>query len=146
LVDVTKQSDELLALGQELVAYAGRLVRAARRGADPGTPMAGIRVLALLDDHGPLGVSRLAQLDPCSQPTMSGTVAALEARGWVTKSPHPGDARANVVSPTADGTAALHAVRRRQAEQVVARLAETDHEVQDLAAAVAVLRDLTTHR
>ena len=74
---------------------------------------------------------------------MSGAVAALVAKGWVEKRPHPGDAGAALVHVTAEGTAVLSDVRRAHAEAVAARLAgTTDHDTAALATAVAVLRDL----
>lgn len=127
-------------LGSELVTSAARLVRAVRRRHD--LP-AGFRVLSLLDEHGPLGVTPLARADRCSQPTMSATVRDLAADGWVAKQADPGDARATVVTLTPTGRAELARVRRLNGEAVAARLAaSTTHSVDDLATAVAVLRDL----
>jgi DNA-binding MarR family transcriptional regulator len=135
------QTDELLALSGDLVVYAARVTRALRQGIDPQIPAAGMRVLSLLDEHGPVGVTRLAELDRCSQPTMSGAVRALEQRGWVTKSPRPDDARATVVEATDAGRAALADVRRHHAEVIAARLRHhRDDGTEDLATAVAVLR------
>jgi DNA-binding MarR family transcriptional regulator len=43
----------------------------------------GIRILALLDELGPLGVTALADADRSSQPTVSGAVQQLVEEGWV---------------------------------------------------------------
>jgi DNA-binding MarR family transcriptional regulator len=127
-------------LGSELVTLAALLVRTVRRRHD--IP-AGVRVLSLLDELGPLGVSALAQADRCSQPTMSAIVRDLAATGWVAKDADPADARASVVTLTPAGTTELSRVRRLNGEAVAARLAaSTTHSVDDLATAVAVLRDL----
>ncbi|WP_148615776.1 MarR family winged helix-turn-helix transcriptional regulator [Nocardioides rubriscoriae] len=132
--------DDPVDLGSELVTHAARLVRAVRRRHD--LP-AGIRVLSLLDEHGTLGVSALARADRCSQPTMSASVRDLAEDGWVTKDTDPTDARASVVTLTPAGRAELDRVRRFNGEAVAARLAaSTTHTVDDLATAVAVLRDL----
>ena len=64
----------------ELVVYAARLVRAVRRRV--GHP-SGIRILSLLDELGPQGVTALAEADRSSQPTMSGAVRQLLI-DWVT--------------------------------------------------------------
>ena len=122
-----------------LVTQAARLVRTVR--ADMDLP-AGFRVLSMLDEHGPLGVTRLAVLDGTSQPTMSGTVAAVLERGWVDKQPHPDDARTAVVSLTDAGRAELLRGRARIGDQVARRLAATSHTEQDVAAAVDLLRSL----
>ena len=110
-------------LSGELVIQAARLVRAARHRTGDALP-AGIRVLSLLDQYGALGVGRLAELDRCSQPTMTGTVKALVERAWVAKEPDPTDARATLVTLSAAGTAALTDVRRRNADAVAERAAE----------------------
>ena len=98
-------------------------------------------MLSLLDQYGALGVGRLAELDRCSQPTMTGTVKALVERAWVAKEPDPTDARATLVTLTPAGTAALGDVRRRNAAAVAERFAaQTRHSAADLATAVSVLR------
>ena len=128
------------ALGSDLVVYAARLVRAVRRAQQ--LP-AGFRVLSLLDEHGPLGVGALATADRCSQPTMSGAVADLIERGLVDKRPHPADGRASVVALTAAGRRELKDTRHRAGTRVVDAIeAHPTHTSQDLATAVAVLRDV----
>lgn len=130
-------ASDLPELSSDLVVYAARLVRAVRRANE--LP-AGFRVLSLLDEHGALGVTALAAADRCSQPTMSGTVSALAARGLVDKQPNPADARGSVVTLTDSGRGELDRVRRRNGDLVAERL--TSHTVEDLATAVAVLRDV----
>lgn len=132
----------MLPLSSDLVIQAARLVRASRRHIH-STPPAGVRVLSLLDEHGPAGVGRLAELDRTRQPTMSGTVATLVARGWVTKEPDPSDARATLVTSTEAGREALGVVRRRNAEAVAAAVtAHPNLTTEDLATAVRVLREV----
>jgi DNA-binding MarR family transcriptional regulator len=131
--------DDLEALSSDLVVLAARLVRAVRRAVDqPG----GLRVLALLDEHGPSGVSALAVADRCSQPTMSGTVASLVERGLVDKAPDPADGRATLVALTPDGRAELARIRRANGRAVAERLAAHDRSPADVATAVAVLHDV----
>ncbi|KRF17641.1 MarR family transcriptional regulator [Nocardioides sp. Soil797] len=133
------EPEALLAASSDLATYAARFVRASRQHIHH-TPPAGIRVLSLLDEHGPSGVSRLAALDRCSQPTMSGAVAGLVERGWVTKEADPHDARASLVALADPGREALAVVRRRNAEAVSAAI--SDHPTltsEDLDTAVAVL-------
>lgn len=120
------------------MVHAARLMRAIRR--ELPQPAA-IRTLSLLDEFGPLGVTALAAADRCSQPTMSGTVAQLVAEGWVDKRPDPADARASVVSLTAAGRAELARIRVANGRLVADRV-HTTHTVDELATAVAVLRDV----
>ena len=131
-------------LSSDLAMYAARLVRAVRRAHD--LP-AGFRILSLLDEHGPLGVSALAEADRSSQPSMSTAVRDLAQCGWVDKQPHPSDARSSVVSLTDAGRAEIGRVRRLNGEAIAARLSgDPHHSPEDLATAVAVLRDLLDQR
>jgi DNA-binding MarR family transcriptional regulator len=138
--DVLDDERTLDELSSDLVVYAARLVRAVRRLHEQP---AGIRVLALLDELGPLGVTALARADRCSQPTMSLAVARLIESGDVDKQADPGDARATVVTLTAAGRRTLTETRRVNGALVAARLAEHGtYSRHELATAVAVLSDL----
>ena len=134
-------TSELHDLSSELVVYAARLIRTVRRRHDLPP---GFRVLSMLDEHGDLGVTRLAELDGCSQPTMSATVTGLVDRGWVAKRPRPGDARAADVSLTEQGREELRRARAANAATVAALVAASGHTAEDVATAVGVLRDLLT--
>ncbi|WP_067428726.1 MarR family winged helix-turn-helix transcriptional regulator [Nocardioides jensenii] len=137
---MAQPSERLLTSGGDLVTYAARLVRASRQHVHH-TPPAGVRVLSLLDEHGPSGISQLATYDRTSQPTMSGAVAGLVERGWVSKTPDPKDARASLVRLTDAGRDALGVVRRRNAEAVAEAIdSHPTLTPDDLATAVAVLR------
>ncbi|TIC81969.1 MarR family transcriptional regulator [Nocardioides sp. GY 10127] len=137
-------------LAGDLLVLAARLVRRVRvtHALPPG-----YRLLSLLDeqetraglDATGLSITRVAELDQCSQPTASAAVAQLADRGWVTKTPHPSDARASVVRLTPEGRQALRAGRRANAESLAATLTATGRSTADLATAVDVLRDLTEH-
>ena len=127
----------------ELVVQAARLVRAVRRRV--GQP-AGIRILSLLDELGPLGVTALADADRSSQPTVSGAVRQLEGEGWVARQADPDDARRSVVELTTKGRQRLAAARRDNGAAVAERLARTGHTPEDVAHAVAVLRDVMAER
>lgn len=120
--------------------YAARLMRAITSSVPAP---ASARVLSILDQRGPSGVTSLAAEYRCSQPTMSGLIADLLTREWVDKRPDPGDARASLVELTETGRAVLADVRRQHGELIAARLAaHPDRTVADLATAVAVLRDV----
>lgn len=126
-------------LGSDLTLYAARLVRLLRR--ERRQPP-GMRVLSILDEAGALGIGQLAVVDQCSQPTMSGTVAGLVERGWVSKDPDPADARASLVSLTASGRAVLAEARATNGALVAERLAASGADVDALAEAVDLLRAL----
>ena len=129
-----------MALSSDLVTYAARLVRATRRVHD--LP-ASVRILSLLDELGEAGVSALAAADRSSQPSMSAAANGLVESGWASKAAHPDDARSTVVRLTTAGRAELTRNRRAYGETVADRLsADPRHSTEDLATAVAVLRDL----
>jgi DNA-binding MarR family transcriptional regulator len=123
----------------ELVVQAARLVRAVRRRV--GQP-AGIRILSLLEELGPLGVTAIAEADRSSQPTISGAVRQLVQEGWVAKEPDAHDARRSVVELTPAGRQRLAEARRDNGRAVAERLARTEHTPEDVAHAVADLRDV----
>jgi DNA-binding MarR family transcriptional regulator len=123
----------------ELVVQAARLVRAVRRRI--GQP-AGVRILALLDESGPLGVTALADADRSSQPTVSGAVRQLQEQGWVAKKADPADARRALVELTPKGRQRLLDARRDNGRAVAERLASTGYSADDVAVAVALLRDV----
>ncbi|MEP9381434.1 MarR family winged helix-turn-helix transcriptional regulator [Nocardioides cheoyonin] len=128
-----------LAMTSDVVMYAARLVRTMRRSLD--LP-AGVRVLSILAQMGPLGVTELAQADNCSQPTMSAQVAQLVDAGLVTKAPNPTDARGCVITLTEAGRTELDSYRDRISTAVQERLSESKYTAEDLETAVAILREL----
>jgi DNA-binding MarR family transcriptional regulator len=127
----------------ELVVQAARLVRAVRRRV--GQP-AGIRILSLLDELGPLGVTALADADRSSQPTVSGAVHQLVQEGWVAKEPDPSDARRSLVQLTPKGRQRLADARRDNGAAVAERLARRGRSAEEVAQAVAVLRDVMSEQ
>jgi DNA-binding MarR family transcriptional regulator len=136
-------ADETQELSAALTVYAGRLVRAVSRRTSPGVPAATLRLLSLLEELGPVGVSHLADADRCSQPTMSTAVRNLTEKGWAVKRANPADARSSLVALTDEGLSVLAEARRRNAAVVAARLeADPRHTVADLADAVGLLRHL----
>jgi DNA-binding MarR family transcriptional regulator len=130
---------ELTALASDLAIQASRVVRLIRQNSQQ---VAGIRTLSVLDEHGPLSVTALAEIDNCSQPTMTATVRQLLEAGWVGREPHPTDARSRLIALTDDGRAELARVRAANADLIATRI--THHTPEQLATAVAVLRDVLT--
>lgn len=128
-------------LSNDLVVLSARLVREVRRNT-PDLPAASTRLMSLLDELGPSTVGAFALADRCSQPTMTGIVNGLVAKGWVQRGRHPDDARSTLVSMTADGRHKLSAVRRRNAALVAERIEASGHSLEELSTAVAVLSDL----
>ncbi|MBO0843251.1 MAG: MarR family transcriptional regulator, partial [Nocardioides sp.] len=121
-----------MALSSDLVMYAARLVRTMRRSLD--LP-AGVRVLAILAESGPQGITQLAQADDCSQPTMSAQVAQLAQAGLVSKAPNPADARGSMITLTEAGRSELAKVRDLMSDTVCERLVNSKRTPEELAIA-----------
>ena len=127
----------------ELVVYSARLVRAVGRRTSSDVPAAALRLLSQVDELEPVTVGALARADRCSQPTMTTAVHGLVERGWATKQANPADARSSLVSLTDEGRRVLTETRRTNAAVIAERLrTDPDHDEQDLATAVALIRGL----
>ncbi len=98
-------------------------------------------VLAWLDDRGPLTPSALATLEQIRPQSMGQTLDAVAQRGWVTRSPHPGDRRQVLIALTDAGRDALDRGRQlRQAWLVEAMHTRLDaEERRTVSAAIALL-------
>ena len=121
---------------ERLALVAGRLNRrlqAATGGLSHGL----LSAMAVIAKRGPLRLSDLAQIEGVSAPSMTRTVAELEVRGYVTRSPDPVDGRAVLISAAEAGTAAILDARATRA-QLVSELLATLNTV-DAAAISAAL-------
>jgi len=65
------------------------------------------RVLWALRESGPVLMRALSEALQISPRTVTGLVDALEADGWVTRSPHPTDRRATIISLTPAAAATM---------------------------------------
>jgi DNA-binding MarR family transcriptional regulator len=75
-----------------------------------GVTVAQHLVLKMLDDVGPCSQQELSEQLRIDRSVMVGCIDGLEDSGLVRREKHPKDRRANVIVPTAEGTAALAAV------------------------------------
>lgn len=134
-------ADLPVSLVNVLFRLAPRLVELLDLGArDYGLGFARGRVLWALRESGPVLMRALSQALGVAPRTVTGLVDALEADGWVTRSPHPADRRATIISLTP------------AAETIMARLDESyrtlahdllgDVPQDDLASCRAIIRQL----
>jgi len=101
------------------VSVVGRLFRLAPQLTDLldlgareyGMGFARGRVLWALQESGPVVMRALSQRLGISPRTVTGLIDALEADGWVTRTPHPDDRRATIISITPTAQAALTTLR-----------------------------------
>ena len=100
-------------------------------------------VLATLRDGGPQRITALADAEVVAQPTMTTLVGRLERAGLVERRSDPADARAVLVTITADGLERLLAIREARAAAMEARLARLEPEDREaIAAALPALDKL----
>jgi DNA-binding MarR family transcriptional regulator len=131
------------ALAAELLYMVARINRLATQRVQLKLPVAQARLLAAIEDQGTARISDLADLDHCSQPTMTTQVRKLEDAGLVSRATDPSDARAVLISITPQGVSKLAQVRAARSAVIdpyLNRLAESDR--QTLADAVRVMRNL----
>ena len=133
--------DSAVSLVGVLFRLAPRLVDLLDMGArDYGLGFARGRVLWALRDSGPMLMRALSEALGVSPRTVTGLVDALEADGWVTRSPHPTDRRATIISltPTSEATLArLGDTYRGLAHDLVGDVSD-----EDLVLCRAVIRQL----
>jgi len=113
---------------------------------DGGATLPELSALVRLDRNGPATNSELAKIEQISPQSMGATIAALEARGLVSRASDPADRRRVVLSVTAAGRAVLEAKRTSRARQVAEALAAFgDDDIATLRAAVPLLERLAQH-
>ncbi|HEY4314380.1 MAG TPA: MarR family transcriptional regulator [Actinomycetes bacterium] len=112
--------------------------------ADHGLTLTQISVLATLDRHGPLTPRELAQHERVQPPSMTRTLAGLEERALIVRTPHASDGRQHLISLAAPAAALLREDRRRRDAWLVQRLAELTQAERDVLRAAAPIIDRIT--
>lgn len=114
--------EDLLALGEDVVTTAARVVRWVPRDTDFGLSLAAVRLLARIRDSGAVRISDLAVAENCSQPTITNHIKKLEAQNLVTRTADPSDARAWMIGLTDEGREQLAAMRHSLGTSVLPML------------------------
>jgi DNA-binding MarR family transcriptional regulator len=100
-------------------------------------------VMARLSTDGPATTAELARAEGIRPQSMGATVAALEERGMVERTPHPTDGRQVNIELTANGVAVRKSAREAKRTWLAQAIAELDdRERQTLSAAVDVIKKL----
>jgi DNA-binding MarR family transcriptional regulator len=113
--------------------------------ADHGLTLTQISVLATLDRHGPLTPRELAQHERVQPPSMTRTLASLEERALIVRTPHASDGRQHLISLAAPAAALLREDRRRRDAWLAQRLAELTQAERDVLRAAAPIIDRITN-
>ena len=130
-------------LGADLLSVVARLNRLATQRTRLPLPWAQARLLSTIEDRGEARISDLAELDHCSQPTMTTQVRRLEDAGLVTRAVDPGDGRAVLIRITDAGVDVLAQARIDRAAVIDPVLEQLTPEERDvLGRAVGVMRQM----
>ncbi|MFD4571497.1 MarR family winged helix-turn-helix transcriptional regulator [Streptomyces sp. NPDC058417] len=104
-------------------------------------PAGSAAVLTLLDRHGDLRMSALAELLAVDMSVTSRHAAHLAERGWIVRSPDPADKRSRILRLTPEGDAVLADLTRRSTALLAERLRDwSDDEVGQLIRLMTRLR------
>ncbi|MEU5310317.1 MarR family transcriptional regulator [Streptomyces sp. NPDC021562] len=114
------ETDETSRLASELRLTLGRVTRRLRQAHAVGDiSLSGVSVLARLAADGPDSPTALAEMERVRPQAMASTLAQLEQRGLVGRTPDAADGRRSIVAVTEDGRAVL-AERRSESVQRLA--------------------------
>ncbi|MFJ8015666.1 MarR family winged helix-turn-helix transcriptional regulator [Streptomyces sp. NPDC096339] len=129
---------------EELQLALGMLLRQVRAAAGTGVTLSQVSVLKRLERLGPCTASDLARAEKIRPQSVIATVNALQADGYVTRTPHPTDGRQLLISLTPEGRICVRERRQagqnRIAELITERLSPAEQH--RLAEAVPLLRRL----
>jgi DNA-binding MarR family transcriptional regulator len=137
------QSSDSSGLGSELLIIVAKLNRLAHQRMRLPLPLAQARLLGTIDDRGESRISDLAELEHCSQPTMTTQVRRLEDAGLVARTPDAADARAVRIRITPKGSEILARARADRAAVIdprIEQLSAADRKALEIA--VGALRRL----
>ncbi|KUM79784.1 MULTISPECIES: MarR family winged helix-turn-helix transcriptional regulator [Streptomyces] len=104
-------------------------------------PAGSAAVLTLLNSHGDMRISKLAELLAVDMSVTSRHVAHLVERGWIERSADPADKRSRILRLTPAGVAQVDSLSRCTTRMLAERLSDwTDDEVAQLTRLMARLR------
>jgi DNA-binding MarR family transcriptional regulator len=129
-------------VANQLLPRASLITRLLLRRGATGISRADAGILSALAD-GPQRIGDLAASQALAQPTVTQLVGRLEERGLVARGKHPDDKRVVLTTMTAEGRAALEAMRDEYRAVLRDHLATRgDEDVLALAAATELLAEL----
>lgn len=130
-------------LADRLRLSVGRLARRLRQQSLGGLTPSQRSVLSTLSRHGPVPMSRLAELESISRPAATRITDRLEEKSLVVRRRHPDDRRSAVAEITPEGLSLLEKGRRERTAFLARRLAKLSREDRrKLAEAIEVLDSL----
>lgn len=137
-------SEQGIAIAEQLWLGLSVLVQRIRQTRDPSLSLPETTALKRLEDEPSVTLAALARVEAISPQSLGATVAALVARGFISRQPDPGDARQTLLAITPAGRAVLHDRQSARMRQLAAALERdfTVAERETLAAAAPLLERL----
>ena len=135
--------DAVTAVAAGLRLAVTRTARRMRQEAGTGLSPSQVSALAIVERHGPLSPSELADRERVKRPTATRVVARLEELGVVERERDPADGRGSLLAVTPSGRELLRSLRRRKTAYLAARLRGLpDDDLDTLARASEILERL----
>jgi DNA-binding MarR family transcriptional regulator len=120
---------------------AGERAAFAQRCHDRSISMTHLHLMTLLETHGSLPMSRVAELLGCGLPTATGIVSRMEERGLVARQHDSDDRRVVTLRLAAKGAAEIREVQLSRRQRMASALTHlTAAESEQLLASVRALR------
>jgi DNA-binding MarR family transcriptional regulator len=146
MVRVTRTIRDTETVAKQLIdelapIIAGERADFAHRCHERSISMTHLHLMTLLETHGPLPMSRVAELLGCGLPTATGIVSRMEERGLVERQHEAEDRRVVTLRLADEGAAEIRQLqlgRRQRMATAVAHL--SDEEREQLLASVRALR------
>lgn len=104
------------------IVRTSRRLRQEAAAEETGLTPTSTATLASIGRFGPLTPSELAQIERVKRPTMTRTLASLEAAGLVERTPDPADGRSSLVAVNAAGRERLRLLRGRKNAYLARRM------------------------
>ena len=108
---------------------------------DTSVTLTHLAALSTLKRHGPMSPGELAGHERVQPPSMTRVVVALEAKGLVTRTPHPTDGRQVIIGLTSAADELLSAEARAREAWLSERLQELPAEEREVLREAAVIID-----
>ena len=120
---------------------AGERADFAHRCHERSISMTHLHLMTLLETHGPLPMSRVAELLGCGLPTATGIASRMEERGLVERQHQAEDRRVVTMRLAEQGAAEMRQLRLGRRQRVTSAVAQlTNAEREQLLASIRALR------
>ena len=146
MVRVTRTIDNTRSIAGDLLDELGPIIAGERaafahRCHDRSISMSHLLLMTLLETHGPMPMSRVAELLGCGLPTATGIVSRMEERGLVKREHDNEDRRVVTLRLSEEGAVEIRELQLSRRERMATALTHlTEPEREQLLASVRALR------